>query len=337
MKHVIIPMQPGDANFHLFENLPYEIYTVDNLRLRLPENINLEFLESCYVLCVDGKPKARAALYMNPHLRYQGKKSFCVGNYESVEDVSISNALLDHISSRAKQLGAAYLIGPMNGSTWDNYRFSTQHNNPNFFLEPYHHLYYNDLFRNSGFESIARYFSSLDKQMRFDRPEIMEREKQLRATGMTMRSIDLKNFRNELRKMFEFNALAFQTNFLYTPISWETFHKKYSESAKIINPDFVIIAEDEEKNIIGFFFCVDDLFNRDEKSLVIKSIARHPDKKWQGLGHVIGNEIIKRANQNGYKSVVHAFLSEQGTSVKISQNYLGEVYKNYTLYGKEIQ
>jgi hypothetical protein len=34
--------------------------------------------------------------------------------------------------------------------------------------------------------------------------------------------------------------------------------------------------------------------------------------------------------------MVHAFISEQGTSVKISQNYLGEVYKNYVLYGKEI-
>src|SRR5687767_1262846 len=106
MKHVILHTKPGDANFHLFESLPYEIYTVDNLRSRLPENFNSEYLESCYVLCVDGKPKARAVLYMNPHLRYEGKKSFCVGNYESVEDAFVSDALLNYISSRAKQLGA---------------------------------------------------------------------------------------------------------------------------------------------------------------------------------------------------------------------------------------
>jgi L-amino acid N-acyltransferase YncA len=337
MKQAIIQTKPGAIDFHLFESLPYEIYTVENLRSRLPENINNEYLESCYVLCVNGKPKARAALYLNPHLRYQNKKSFCVGNYESVDDASISNALLNYISSRAKQLGAEYLIGPMNGSTWDHYRFSNHHNNPNFFLEPYHHLYYNELFMHSGFAPIARYFSSLDKQLRFDIPGIVEREKELCASGMTMRSINLKDFRNELRKMFEFNELAFQTNFLYTPIAWETFYKKYAESVKIINPEFVLIAEDEEKNIAGFFFCVDDLFNRNEKSLVVKSIARHPDQKWRGLGHVIGNEIIKRASKHGYKSIVHAFMSEQGTSVKISQNYLGESYKNYTLYGKEIQ
>lgn len=337
MKQAIFHTKPGDDNFHLFESLPYEIYTVDNLRARLPENINNEFLESCYVLCVNGKPKARAALYTNPHLRYQDKKSFCIGNYESVEDISISNDLLQHIASRAKELGAEYIIGPMNGSTWDNYRFSSHHNHANFFLEPYHHLYYNRFFVDSGFMPIANYFSSRDKQLRFDIPEIVERGKQLHESGMRMRNINLEDFRSELQKMFEFNELAFQKNFLYTPVSWETFYKKYSESVKIINPEFVIIAEDEGKKIAGFFFCVDDLFNRNEKSLVIKSIARHPDKKWKGLGHVIGNEIIKRASKNGYQSIVHAFLSEQGTSVKISQNYLGEIYKNYTLYGKEIR
>lgn len=337
MKQNIIHTKPGDENFHLFKNFPAEIYPADSIRFKLPENINHEYLESCYVLTVDGKPKARAALYTNPHLRYKDKKSFCAGNYESVDDVLLADALLNYISSRAKLLGAEYLVGPMNGSTWDNYRFSTHHNSPNFFLEPYHHLYYNKLFMHNGFDPIAGYFSSIDKQLRFDLPEIMEREKQLVEAGMTLRNINLDNFEHELRKMFEFNELAFKTNFLYTPISWETFHKKYTEAAKYINPEFVIIAEDDAKNTIGFFFCVDDLFNRNEKSLIVKSIARHPDKKWKGLGHVLGNEITKRASRNGYKSMVHAFISEQGTSVKISQSYLGEIYKNYSLYGKEIQ
>jgi L-amino acid N-acyltransferase YncA len=336
MKQNIVHTKPGDENFHWFESFPAEIYPADSMRFKFAENINHEFLESCYVLMVDGKPKARAALYKNPHLRYQNKRSFCIGNYESVDDVSIADALLNYISSQAKQLGAEQLVGPMNGSTWDNYRFSTHHDHPNFFLEPYHHLYYNRLFTNNGFAPIAEYFSSIDKQMRFDNPGIVAREKELAEAGMTLRNINMNNFEQELLQLFEFNALAFKTNFLYTPIAWETFRKKYTEAVKIINPEFVIIAEDEAKNCVGFFFCVDDLFNRNEKSLIVKSIARHPGEKWKGLGHVIGNEITKRASRNGYKSMVHAFISEQGTSVKISQNYLGEVYKNYVLYGKEI-
>jgi len=336
MNYTITHTKPGDENFHLFENFPKEIYPADSIRFKMPENINGEYLESCYVILADGKTKARVALYKNPYLNYQEKKSFCIGNYESVEDFSISDALLNYVLQEAKKLGAEYLIGPMNGSTWDNYRFSVHHNHPNFFLEPYHHLYYNQLFTQSGFEPIAKYFSSFDNQLRFDVPEMLKREKQLKELGMTIRNINLDDFENELKNLFEFNELAFKTNFLYTPISWETFHKKYLETRKVINPEFVIIAEDEKKNILGFFFCVDDFFNRNEKSLIIKSIARHPDKKWSGLGHVMGNEIIKRAFKSGYKSAVHAFVSERGTSVEISKNYLGEIYKNYVLYGKEI-
>jgi L-amino acid N-acyltransferase YncA len=337
MTPIIISTKPGDENFHLFENFPKEIYPADSIRFKLPENINAEFLESCYVITVDGKTKARVVLYNNPHLKHQNKKSFCIGNFESIDDPAVSDTLLNYVSEKAKKLGAEYLIGPMNGSTWDNYRFSTHHDHPNFFLEQYHHLYYNELFIKSGFEPISKYFSSFDRQLQYDIPEVVAREKQLHDLGIVMRNINLDDFEKELEKLFEFNELAFKTNFLYTPISRETFHKKYSDVRKIINPEFVIIAEDEKKNTIGFFFCIDDFFNRNEKSLIIKSIARHPDKKWAGLGHVIGNEIIKRASKNGYKSVVHAFLNDEGTSVNISKNYLGEVYKNYVLYGKEIQ
>lgn len=336
MSHFILHTKPGNENFHLFEDFPKEIYPSDSIRFKLPENINTEFLESCYVISVNGKPKARAALYTNPYLKFGDKKSFCIGNFESVDDPEASKTLINYVCQHAKELGAAYLIGPMNGSTWDNYRFSTHHDHPNFFLEPYHHLYYNEQFIQSGFKSIANYFSSLDQELRFGFPQIVERTKQLNESGMHLRNINVDDFENELVRLFEFNELAFKTNFLYTPISWETFHKKYSETKKVIDPEFVIIAEDEKKNIVGFFFCVQDFFNTKEKSLIIKSIARHPDDIWSGLGHVIGDEIIKRASRNGYKSIVHAFVSEQGTSVKISKNYHGEIYKNYALYGKEI-
>ncbi|MBI3510110.1 MAG: hypothetical protein HY064_05565 [Bacteroidetes bacterium] len=336
MKYTIVPTKPGDGNFNLFENFPKNIYPADSLHFKLPDPINTEYLESCYVLTEDGQCRARIALYNNPYLMYNGKKSFCIGNYESVNDAAVSETLLAYVAQEAKQLGAAYLIGPMNGSTWDNYRFSLHHNAPNFFLEPYQHLYYNRQFVDSGFEVIAKYFSSLEREMKADIPELIQREKQLVASGMKIRNINLADFKNELKKMFEFNELAFHTNFLYTPVSLGTFQKKYTEARKFINPEFVIIAEDEKSNIIGFFFCVEDFFNRTEKSLIVKSIARHPDKKWGGLGHIMANVILKRAMNAGYKSLVHAFMREEGTSVQLSRNTFGEVYKNYALYGKAL-
>ena len=332
----IIETRPGDINFHLFENFPNQIYTADNLRFRAPQTITNRFLQSCYVLMDDNQLMACAALYNNPYLTYQDKKTCTVGNYESINNKNIAMKLFSHLSSEAKKTGAGYLIGPMNGSTWDSYRMSIHHNHPNFFLEPWHHLYYNDHFLNAGFKIIGKYFSSIDTTIKYDNEQVIARENELKNEGVTFRSIDLTEYKKELEKIFEFNTIAFRTNFLYTPLDKEEFIKKYTETKKIIDPDFVVLAEDKNKELIGYFFCIDDLLNTKEKSLIIKTIARHPDKKWKGLGHVIGNIIYRKAAEKKYTSVIHAFMFEQGTSTVISENYFGNIYKNYVLYGKPI-
>ena len=332
----IIQTKSGDGNFHLFENFPKEIYPADSIRFKLSDTINIKYLHVCFVLINDNKVCARAALYNNPHVNYQGKKTWCIGNYESVNDENISTKLIKYLSSEAKENGAEFLIGPMNGSTWDSYRFCVNHNQPNFFLEPYHHLYYNDHFFNAGFKIIAKYFSSIDTSLKYDNADVITREKELKNSGVTFRNIRLDEYEKELEKLFEFNAIAFKTNFLYTPLNKVEFIKKYAETKKMIDPDFVILAEDRNKNLIGYFFCINDVFNKKEKSLIIKTIARHPDKKWTGLGHVIGNMIYRKAVEKKYTSVIHAFMYEQGTSTTISKKFFGDIYKNYVLYGKEI-
>ena len=329
----IIKTEPGDAHFHLFENLPADLYPADSIRFKLPDILNRRFLQSCFVVMRQNKVCARAALYNNPKLTWDGKKAFCIGNYESAED--FSPELFLHLFSETKGK-ADFLIGPMNGSTWDNYRFSTHHNYPNFFLEPWHHLYYNEHFINAGFYVIAKYYSSIDISLKYDSENILAREKELKNAGVTFRNIDLTHYEEELEKLFAFNSIAFKKNFLYTPVDKEDFIKKYRETKGLINSDFAIMAEDRNNELIGYFFCIDDKLNTKEKSLIIKTIARHPDKIYAGLGHVIGNMIYREAAKQDYKSIIHAFMYEAGTSTTISKNFSGDIYKNYVLYGRSI-
>ena len=336
MMFQFIETLPGDANFHLFETLPSALYGADRLRLQQSDSINTEFLHTCIVLLNNEKEAiARLAIYNNPALYYQEQKAACIGNFECINDNAAAKALIEYASNRIQtDLKSPFTIGPMNGSTWDNYRFSNHHNNPNIFLEPDHHLYYNDLFLACGFQAISTYKSALDKQLQFDNPAIAMREQELLATGVVFTNIDLMNFEGELEKIFELSLSAFEKNFLYTPISWETFKKKYLEASKIMHPEHVILAEDQAKNCIGFMFCIDDLYNKSEKSLIVKTVARINKKEWSGLGNVLGNMITRRAAKEGYASMIHAFMIEEAFSNKLSSNFLGEVYKNYTLFGK---
>jgi hypothetical protein len=332
----IVRTEPGDCNFTHFEHFPKEIYPGDSLALAVPESINGEYLEAGYLLKHNGKICSRAALYYNPHLRYQQKTTCTVGNFESVDDKEISSQLLTHLATRAKSLKAEYLIGPMNGSTWDNYRFSLHHDHPHFFLEPYHHLYYHEHFLHSGFDVIARYYSSIETNMQYNSAAVMQREAQLREDGIVFRDIDLDNYEAELEKVFEFNMTAFSANFLYTPISKTDFMKKYAQTKRFIEPRYVVMAEDAYGHLIGYFFCIHDHNNKEPKSLIAKTVARHPDKKWSGVGHVLGNIICGRAHRAGYQCIIHSFMYQDGTSKKMSKNFDGKEYKNYVLLGKAL-
>ncbi|WP_221393043.1 hypothetical protein [Dyadobacter sp. NIV53] len=332
----IIQTNPGLADFQLFVDFPKSIYDTESIRFKSLEYIPEEFLAVCYLLFNNGKPVARASLYNNPLLQYHHQRALTIGNYECTDNPLYAAKMLSHLQSEAKFLKAPYLIGPMNGSTWENYRFGISDENPAFFTENLHQLYYNKHFIDAGFEPIAHYFSNIDKSFKFDLPEILKREQEFNEEGVVIRSIDLLDFEEEIARIYDFNKVAFKTNFLYTPITKDAFIAKYAHTKKYIDPCFTLIAEDKNQNLIGYYFCVHDFFNVKEKSLIVKTLARHPDPKWSGLGHVIGNVIYRRANAIGYTSAIHPFIYQQGTSVKLSENFSGVNYKNYVLYGKQI-
>ncbi|ASS48659.1 MAG: hypothetical protein A3D31_07105 [Candidatus Fluviicola riflensis] len=332
----LIKTHPGELSFPLFEAVLENVYEADSLRLKQTESVNQSFLVECWIVMRNDVPLARLAIYNNPQLRFQEQQAGCIGNYECENDPETARFILQKAFERLKELEISYVIGPMNGSTWDNYRFSTHHNAAPFLLEPHHHLYYNDQFIENGFEVISNYTSSFDTSLPHDLPELLERERYFSALGVVIRSIDLTRFDKELESLYPFILAAFQTNFLYTPIDWESFRDKYREALKIIDPDFVLIAEDAHKQPIGFVFAYQNLYCTTEKQLVIKTIARSYDKQWSGLGHVIANQVIRNAGQHGFSALIHAFMIRQATSTEISRNFSGEVYKNYALYGRSL-
>jgi len=327
---------PGYPDFELFTGLPKRTYPADSLRFKAPDSVPTDFLKACYLVKDGGNVVARASIYDNPLLQYAGHHAFSVGNYECADRAEYAAMLLAHIVSVVKIEGGTWLIGPMNGSTWEGYRFLADHHHPLFFTEPYHHLYYNTQFKTAGFEPIAQYYSNIDHGLEPDNPEILAMEQEFAQKGVKIRPIDLASFEAEIGRVYEFNLLAFKTNFLYTPIGREAFMKKYLQTKAYINPELTLLAEDAAGNLVGYFFCMPDFYNTDTQSLIVKTLARHPAPEWRGLGHVIGNVIYRKALELGYTSAIHSFIYEQGTSTRLSTNFSGSLYRNYILYGKHI-
>ena len=58
----------------------------------------------------------------------------------------------------------------------------------------------------------------------------------------------------------------------------------YEPVKSFLNSEWIIIAEDEKDEPIAFIFGFDNLYNRQEKSLIIKTLAQIPDYKYRGIG-----------------------------------------------------
>lgn len=278
---------------------------------------------------------AKAALYYNPDIAYRDKNVALVGAYASIDHDEAVGLLFMELEKQAREKNIDFLIGPMNGSTWERYRFHDMADQSIFFSEMTHPMYYPQQWAKHGFQSIAKYYSSETYSLEVDDPAVSAYEKRLYAMGVAIRSIQLDRYAEELVQLHPFLLTAFAGNFLYTPLDKERFIEKYLPLQPYLDPSYVLIASHQD-HIAGVFLCVEDVLNPNVRTLVIKTIARNPDPIYRGLGHVMAKRVYQSARSNGVQRLVHAFLKEEGTSTPISRHFHGVPFKSYTLYGKSI-
>lgn len=332
----LIKCFPGDEAYIEFIEFPKSIYPEGSPRFILGHDPVKYHLEGCYLLKRDDSVLGRFAMYNNPSLVYEGEKACAIGSFECINDQTVANELLNNAREIATKLGFKYLIGPMEGSTWFNYRFSDNNNNPNFFMEPYHHDYYPKLFKNYGFKSIGEFVSNLDTNVDFDQEKIDRFEEKYSALGATFRHLNIDDLENELRKIGDFCNDAFQRNFLFTPIDVDLFVQKYLSIQDYFNPELIWIVEGKDGDIHSIFFPIKDINDPTGKTLIIKTMARKRYSPFDGIVRYMGELTLKMAKENGFERVVHAFILNDNFAKRISQSYSGREYKSYHLYGIEL-
>lgn len=327
---------PNSDNFHLFKECIQHCYPSHQWAIKQSEYLPTIHLKECIVITKNEMPVARAAIYLNPDIEYDGKKTACIGAYECINDEKIADIFHEIIETFCKELGVKFIIGPMNGSTWESYRISIDNTAPLFLTETLSRNYYNDFFIKWGMQSIATYYSSYTHDLENAILQSTALTEHFEEMGLRIRTIDMNHYEAELALMHPFLNEAFQTNFLYSKISKEHFVEKYATFKNYIQQELVLLAIDKNDQIVGLYFCVEDILNKAEKTVIIKTIARNPDKKYTGLGHWMAQQIYQICISKGYQKIIHAFMKESGTSTSVSNKFLGVPFKLYKLYGKQI-
>lgn len=332
----LIKTNPGQDEFALFHELPKFLYPENSQRFNLGHEPVTKHLEGCYILIRNEKAVGRFALYFNPHLLYHQESTCSIGSYECEQNPESSKLLLEHATNLARKKGVKWLIGPMDSSTWNSYRFSLQNEQVNFFMEPYHHIYYNTQFKNSGFGTIGEYVSNIDTTLDTDKKTLDGLEREYRSLGAVIRNLRMDDFENEMQKLAQCSIDWFKNNFLYTPISVDEFVGKYTPLKPLFNPELVWIIEDKKGDIHAFIFGIKDYWDKLNQTLIIKSVARKPNSPFKKAGTFLGGKINQSAKKMGYPKVIHAMMISDNASLEISKFRTGTTLKSYQLYGKKL-
>ena len=184
----------------------------------------------------------------------------CFGLFECIDDRDVAAALLEAAASWLRKKGRAEMMGPIDYSTnyvcgllIDGFQFPptilTAHNPP----------YYRELIETYGFTKTkdwyAWWFGDPAKAAARLRP-LAERFQ--KRWPVTIRAGNLKNIREESRRLREIYNQAWKKNWGFVPFTEAEFEFMTHELKQLVIPEFTLIAEIGDEPV-GFILCVPDI------------------------------------------------------------------------------
>jgi hypothetical protein len=190
-------------------------------------------------------------------------------------------------------------------------------------MEPQNPAHYVDAFEQSGLKIVSRYVSAVRSADVLD-------SKSPPPAGVLLRNFDPAKAEEELTRIHALSLEAFASNHFYQPITLEEFLASYRPVLKAIDPELVLLAEDEAGELKAFLFALPNLTEGPKpQSVILKTYA----SRVKGGGSMLANAFHERAKKRGFVDVIHALMHESNLSATHSGNTGGQVFRRYALWG----
>ena len=276
---------------------------------------------------------------------YNGRKTSYIGNVNIHEKYRKNEEqLFNKVFEELKKEGIEIIIGPLNGTTWNTYRYVTEKGSrKQFLLEPWNEDYSVSLFEKLDFKHLAGYISTVMEGMNSDgRKNLNKKIEKLKKfdyyKDIKVESAENKDLMAVLNKVYDLTVEAFKNNFLYSELEREIFLKMYlSYEDKIIKKFFKMLYLRDE--LIGYVFGIPDYTELGYKgkidTIILKTIAVSPEYNGKGMGYILINSLVEEAEKEEYENVIYALMHESNVSKNIGL-LLGNMLRKYTLFIKEL-
>lgn len=307
------------------------------IRWPLPPDAGRPGQLGTYLLMARGREVGRFALFVQPDQHVNGASFLSIGDYQCVDHLGYALELFRWAASLARERGVSLLVGPMGASTWEPYRLVVPPCPQPFLMEPRHPEYYFRQWKQAGFNPLKTFESRIDRQLQLDVPTMQATRAHLEEKGWRIRGINPDRWEEELGAIAALCDEGFAGSFLFRSLPVAAFVEAHRSLKHIIDPELILLAEDNHGSLQAFLFAVPDRHYGTEKTLVIKTLVRRPGISFPGLPLYLTREVTERARRRGYQQVIHALMREGNASLQISHAFDSQLLRRYVLLYKHLE
>jgi GNAT superfamily N-acetyltransferase len=304
----------------------------------------------------DGQLVGRIAAIVNDnHIKEHNEKVGFFGFFECVDDQDVANALFDAAKAWLKPHGMEAMRGPVSPSVNDEYGLLVDgFDKTPYVLMSYNPPYYATLIEKYGLAKVKDLYAyEVDAKKVFT--EKLKRVSEIvkKREGLVLRSLNMKDFANEVRKIHDLYTRAWSRNWGEVPLTDDEFDYMAKDLKPIVDAELVVIAEAKGKPV-GFGLSLPNLNQvliKNRKGRLIPGLLRMvlfkkkidgvriiilgvvPEYLNTGIGGVLFYETGLRAVRRGYPHGEASWVLEDNVRMNRGAELLqGDRTKTYRLY-----
>ena len=245
------------------------------------------------------------------------EKKCLFGFWETIDDIDLNRTEFKKLEDWAKSKGAVEIIGPVNGSTYRQYRFQLDNFDERPYLgSPSTPFYYDKILEKLGMSLAKTYTSYLVKSQRPLNDWLLQNRLNLSIKTMTHQYRFISPLQTDwdqlLPKLYRGADEIFGDNFIYSPITYQEFSLRYGRQfQKLLCPASSRLVLDKNDNPIGAGLCFPDpLAPKNTPRLLIRTLGIETQHRQFGATYLRLIHEMAKESLNLYQEFMFCLMRE---------------------------
>ena len=295
------------------------------------------------------------AIINHNHNREHNENIGWFGFFESIHEQDVANVLFRGAAEWLKARGVTAMRGPASPSVNDEWGLLIDgFDKSPYVLMPYNPQYYAELYEQAGLQKIKDLYAyHVRRETVFSERLVRVTELLRQREGLSFRTINMKDFKNEVSLIKDLYNRAWQYNWGAVPMTDEEFDALAKDLKPVVDPNLVIIAEFKGEPV-GFSLSLPNLnlalkYNKSgyllpglfwllwkKKSInqiriIVLGVVRERQKT--GAAGILFYETARRGIEHGYYEGEAGWVLEDNVMMNRAAEFLNaERYKTYRIY-----